>query len=63
MDTDGKPTAWEAVEDLQPDVNQIKDDLESKLPKSPANWEPWTAEEQAAAQERLGILSVEGVLF
>ena len=45
------------------DVNQIKDDLESKLPKSPANWEPWTAEEQAAAQERLGILSVEGVLF
>ena len=45
------------------DVNQIKDDLESKLPKSPANWEPWTAEEQAAAQERLGILSVEEVLF
>ena len=45
------------------EVNQIKEDLESKLPKSPANWEPWTAEEQAAAQERLGILSVEGVLF
>ena len=45
------------------DVNQIKDDLESKLPKSPENWGPWTAEEQAAAQERLGILSVEGVLF
>ena len=38
-------------------------DLADKLPKSPANWEPWTAEEQAAAQERLGILSVEGVLF
>lgn len=38
-------------------------DLDNKLPKSPADWEAWTAEEQAAAQERLGILSVEGVLF
>ena len=27
VDADGKPTEWEAVEDLQPDVNQIKDDL------------------------------------
>ena len=27
VDIEGKPTAWEAVEDLQPDVNQIKDDL------------------------------------
>ena len=29
--------------------------LADKLPKSPANWEPWTAEEQAAARERIGI--------
>lgn len=36
-------------------INQIKDDLSDKLPKSPANWEAWTAEEQAAARERMGI--------
>lgn len=30
-------------------------DLADKLPKSPANWEQWTAEEQAAARDRLGI--------
>lgn len=34
---------------------QIKDDLSDKLPKSPANWEPWTAEQQAAARDRMGI--------
>lgn len=44
-------------------VSKLKEDLSNKLPKSPANWEPWTAEEQAAAQERLGILSIEEVLF
>ena len=62
-----------AAEILQPEVNQIKDDLSAeqtarekadtslqqeisaKLPKSPADWEPWTAEEQAAARERMGI--------
>ena len=27
VDTEGKPTKWEAAEDLQSDVNQIKDDL------------------------------------
>lgn len=36
-------------------VNQLKGDLADKLPKSPANWEQWTAEEQAAARERIGI--------
>ena len=40
---------------MQPGINQIKDDLADKLQKSPANWEPWTAEEQAAARERMGI--------
>ena len=36
-------------------VGQLKGDLSNKLPKSPANWEMWTAEEQAAARERMGI--------
>lgn len=44
-------------------VGQLKEDLSNKLPKSPTNWEAWTTEEQTAAQERLGILSVEEVLF
>lgn len=47
--------AQQAAEILQPDVNQIKGDLANKLPKSPANWEPWTAEEQVEARERIGI--------
>ena len=41
VDADGKPTEWEAVD---------------MLPKSPTDWEPWTAEEQAAARDRIGIL-------
>ena len=32
------------------------DELKNKLPKSPTNWEQWTAEEQAAAREKIGIL-------
>ena len=36
-------------------VSQLKDDLANKLPKSPADWEPWTAEEQTAARESMGI--------
>lgn len=36
-------------------VRTLKDDLADKLPKSPAHWEPWTAEEQAAARERIGL--------
>lgn len=40
VDADGKPTEWKAAD---------------KLPKSPADWEPWTAEEQAAARDRIGI--------
>lgn len=36
-------------------VGQLKDDLADKLPKSPADWEPWTAEQQAAARDRMGI--------
>lgn len=47
--------AQQAAEILQPELNQIKDDLSNKLPKSPADWEAWTAEEQAAARERIGI--------
>lgn len=47
--------AKQAAEVLQPEVNHIKDDLANKLPKSPAEWGPWTAEEQAAARDRMGI--------
>lgn len=44
------------VERTLSNVNPTLDEkLSSKLPKSPANWEPWTAEEQAAARERIGI--------
>lgn len=51
--------AKQAADILQPEVNQIKDDLPNKLPKSPANWEAWTAEEQAAARERMGVYTYE----
>lgn len=37
------------------DISVLKGDLANKLPKSPANWGPWTAEEQAAALDRMGI--------
>lgn len=47
--------AQKAAEILRPDVNQIKYDLANKLPKSPADWESWTAEEQAAARDRMGL--------
>lgn len=67
--------AQQAAEILQPEVNQIKDDLSAeqtareqadaslqqdisgKLPKSPANWEAWTSEEQAAAREKISALA------
>ena len=45
--------AQKVVDSIVPDVSKLKDDLSNKLPKSPANWEAWTAEEQAAARERM----------
>ena len=55
----GAETARDAaqgvVEDVKQGLNQIKDDLANKLPKSPADWEAWTDEEQAAAIARMGI--------
>lgn len=33
----------------------LQHEISGKLPKSPLNWEPWTAEEQATARERMGI--------
>ena len=33
----------------------VENILNNKLPKSPTDWEPWTAEEEAAARERMGI--------
>ena len=32
----------------------LQQEVSGKLPKSPENWGPWTAEEQAAACERIG---------
>lgn len=46
--------AQQAAETLKPEVDKIKDDLANKLPKSPADWEAWASEEQAAARERIG---------
>lgn len=40
----------------QTDLNELKGELSNKLPKSPDNWGPWTAEEQAVARESMGIL-------
>lgn len=45
----------EIKEALSADISELKGDLANKLPKSPANWGPWTAEEQAAALDRMGI--------
>ena len=53
--------AQSAADILQPEVNRLKDDLSDKLPKSPVNWEPWTAEEQAAARERIGASKKLGI--
>ena len=36
-------------------INELKGDLDNKLPKSPVNWELWTDEEQATAREMMGI--------
>lgn len=33
------------------------EDLAEKLQKSPADWEPWTVEEQAAARGRMGMVT------
>lgn len=46
-----------AGEAVRGQIDVLKDDLADKLPKSPANWEPWTAEEQAAARAKAGIVT------
>lgn len=33
----------------------LRQDISEKLPKNPTDWGPWTAEEQAAALDRMGI--------
>lgn len=42
------------TEQIQTDISGLKSDLANKLPKSPADWKQWTAEEQVAARERMG---------
>lgn len=44
----------EIKEALSGDISELKGDLAGKLPKSPVDWEPWTADEQAVARERIG---------
>lgn len=39
----------------------LQQEISGKLPKSPANWEPWTADEQAAARERIGASKKLGI--
>lgn len=66
--------AQSAADILQPELNQIKDDLSAeqtareeadnalrqeiseKLQKSPADWEAWTAEEQAEARRKMNAV-------
>lgn len=44
------------VERTLSNVNPTLDEkLSSKLPKSPTDWEPWTADEQASARERMSV--------
>lgn len=45
----------EIKEALSGDIRELKSDLANKLPKSPADWVPWTADEQAVARDRIGI--------
>ena len=37
-------------------------DLADKLPKSPTDWEPWTADEKAAAHQKIGLNNYELLL-
>ena len=48
-------SARTAANTVASDVAQLKEDLAGKLPKSPADWEAWTAEEQSAAMSSIGI--------
>lgn len=43
----------EIKEALSGDIRELKGDLANKLPKSPTEWESWTADEQAVARERM----------
>lgn len=41
------------INNTNTEVSELKGDLANKLPKSPANWGPWTEEEQAEARKRI----------
>lgn len=43
------------TEQIQTDISELKSDLSNKLPKSPTEWEAWTAEEQAMARARMDV--------
>lgn len=40
-------------------ITELKEDLVNKLPKSPADWETWTEDEQSVARTRIGISEYE----
>ncbi len=53
--------AQAAADAMGTELSHIKEDLSDKLPKSPTNWEAWTAEEQAAAREMIKTGSAWGM--
>lgn len=56
-ETSAREQADQEIREVVSDkISELKSDLANKLPKSPVNWEPWTAEEQATAQERIGLV-------
>lgn len=46
------------VAEFNLETGKIQMDIANKLPKSPNNWDEWTAEEQAMARQRMGIKTV-----
>lgn len=67
-----KPANEERVTQLKQDLSaeqtareqadtSLQQEISAKLPKSPADWEVWTAEEQATARERIGASKKLGI--
>lgn len=63
-----KPVREEDVNQLKQDLaaeqtareqadTSLQQEISGKLPKSPTNWGPWTAEEQATAREKISALA------
>lgn len=59
--TTGQSTTAVMSQKASTDIFASKIDLATKLPKNPIEWEQWTAEEQAAARERIGASKKLGI--